>query len=137
MKPPTHRHEPRKPQAVFDEAGLASARSLLDSLKTFLSEEVPEGDERLEEARYELLTDMQGFAVGRSHVGNRVCAYLVVLEENFKDQDADRLTELLCRIQGVLSVVPVDGDAYSQTAEQRVKLGFAVKLYEFVRELSA
>lgn len=88
---------------------ISSAHNLFASLKAVL--ELRDDDsERWRDARYDMVTEIHRWAIEESQPNSRVEAYVVVLAERLKDEDAANLTRLLTLIDGVVSVVPVENN---------------------------
>lgn len=117
----------------FDEVAEAEARRLLTELQALLA--LPTNNNEQGDRQYELITDIQEWSVEHSQPNDRHAAYIVVLEQDVRDEDAMRLTQLLCLIEGVVSVVPVEADHRLIISEHRWRNEIANKLYGLSREV--
>lgn len=120
--------------AVFDEVMEADARVLLSQLQARL--QLPVETDEQGDRRYELITEIQEWVVGRIGVSGRHSAYLVVLEHSAREDYAAGITRLLCLIKGVVSVVPVEDDYQQRIGIERVRRELAGKLYDLAREIN-
>lgn len=90
---------------------ISSAENLFASLKAVLAHRNgDEYDEAWQDARHDLISKIHGWAIDESQPNGRVEAYVVVLAERLKDEDAANLTRLLTLIDGVVSVVPIENN---------------------------
>lgn len=118
---------------------ISGAQNLFASLKGVL--EHRDGDEYNEawqDARYELISEIHRWAIDESRPGGRVEAYVVVLAERLKDEDAANMTRLLTLIDGVVSVVPVENNLGELVGLERIKneiQGDVWELYNKIRRM--
>lgn len=119
---------------------ISAASNLFESLRHVL--ERRDGDEHnsdgWEDARRNLITDIHGWAIDQSQPNGRVEAYVVVLDERVKDEDAANLTRLLTLIDGVVSVVPVENNLGELIGLRRIQAeiqGDVWDLYNKIRGL--
>lgn len=120
---------------VYDASAHAEASALFAQLKTLLEPHAAVGEEDLDDARFELLTEIKEWLTGQRPSGSRTAAYLVTLQHNFREQTADDMLRLLCRIRGVTSVVPVEDDYQQRIGAERVRGELADKLFALGREV--
>lgn len=118
---------------VFDADCEARARAVFAELQMLL-EIATETDEQAD-SQYELITDMQEWAVAHSQPNDRHAAYIVVLKDNFRDEAAADMTRLLCRIWGVTSVVPIEDDYSQVISAERYRSKISRQLQELAREV--
>ena len=64
---------------------------------------------------------------------DRLKGYLVVLDMNIREDDAEPITKAIEQIRGVLSVQPLVGSVDDAIAEERAKHKFFDKLVEVLR----
>lgn len=101
---------------------ISSAMNLFASLKAVLAhQDGDERDEAWQDARHELISEIHGWAIDESQPNSRVEAYVVVLAERLKDEDAANLTRLLTLIDGVVSVVPIENNLGELVGLQRIR----------------
>lgn len=116
---------------------ISGAENLFASLKHFL--ELRDDDsEQWRDARYDLISEIHGWAIDESQPNGRVEAYVVILAERLKDEDAANMTRLLTLIDGVVSVVPVENDLGELIGLRRIQneiQGDVWELYNKVRGL--
>jgi hypothetical protein len=62
-------------------------------------------------------------------------AYIITLDKDIKEDDAEILMSALMMIKGVISVSPVISDIQSHVAEQRANLKLKDKLINLIQEL--
>jgi len=67
-------------------------------------------------------------------VTDRHSAYVVVLEHDMREDDAEQTLSALRQIRGVLSVEPIVSNLEQHIAENRATHAMRVKLYEFIKE---
>ena len=60
---------------------------------------------------------------------DRHSGYIVVLENNFRDDDAEAILNALRMVKGVLSVEPIVADPHAYIARERVKKELSEKLW--------
>ena len=120
---------------VYDASTHVEASALFDQLKTLMERRPADGDEELEDGRFELLTEIKEWLTGQRPSGSRTAAYLVTLQHNLREQTADDTLRLLCRIRGVTSVVPVEDDYQQRVGAERVRGEIADKLFALGREV--
>lgn len=100
---------------------ISGAANLFASLKAALADrDGDEYDEDWQDARCDLITDVHRWAVEQSQPNDRVEAYVVVLAQRLKDEDAANMTRLLTLIDGVVSVVPVQNNLGELVGLQRI-----------------
>ncbi len=63
---------------------------------------------------------------------DRHSGYIVVLEADKREDDAEAVITALRMVKGVLSVKPIDADVNTQIAETRVRSEIASKLFEVI-----
>lgn len=118
---------------------IKTAENLFASLKAVLAHrDGDEYDEAWQDARHDLITEIHGWAIDESQPNGRVEAYVVVLAERLKDEDAANMTRLLTLIDGVVSVVPVENDLGELVGLERIKneiQGDVWDLYEKIRRM--
>lgn len=118
---------------------ISSAETLFASLKGVLAHrDGDEYDEDWQDARHDLITEIHGWAIDESQPNGRVEAYVVVLAERLKDEDAANMTRLLTLIDGVVSVVPVENNLGELVGLRRIQneiQGDLWELYNKVRGL--
>jgi len=121
---------------IYDASARAEASALFAQLKAILEPDTADGEEDLDDARFDLLTQIQEWAIGQNYPGSRrTSAYLVTLQHTLRDQAADDMLRLLCRIRGVTSVVPVEDDYQQRIGGERVRAELADKLFALGREV--
>lgn len=116
---------------------ISGARNLFASLKAALARR-EDDDDQWQDDRYDLITDIHGWAIDESQPNDRVEAYVVVLAQRLKDEDAANLTRLLTLIDGVVSVVPIQNNLGELIGLKRVQdeiLGDVWDLYNKVRKI--
>ena len=64
---------------------------------------------------------------------NRVNAFIVVLEKDIREDDAEPILIALKHIRGVLTVKPQIADGNEAVAESRVKAEIRDKLFDLLR----
>lgn len=110
-----------------DLSGVESAQITWAALKAALDRDPV--DEAETDLRYELITEIHEWAVAQSATNERHSAYVVVLGQRLRDQDADDMVRLLCRIAGISSVVPILGpDWETQIGIQKERAKIATTL---------
>lgn len=110
---------------------ISSAHNLFESLKAVLEHrDGDEYDEAWQDARYELISEIHRWAIDEGQPNGRVEAYVVVLAERLKDEDAANLTRLLTLIDGVVSVVPVENNLGELIGLERIKNEIQGDLWE-------
>jgi len=118
---------------------ISSAETLFASLKAVLAHrDGDEYDEDWQDARHDLINEIHGWAIDESQPNSRVEAYVVVLAERLKDEDAANLTRLLTLIDGVVSVVPVENNLGELVGLERIKSeiqGDVWELYNKIRRM--
>jgi hypothetical protein len=118
---------------------ISSAVNLFESLKAVLAHrDGDEYDEAWQDARHNLITEIHGWAIDESQPNGRVEAYVIVLAERLKDEDAANLTRLLTLIDGVVSVVPVENDRVALVGLRRFQAeiqGDVWDLYNKIRRM--
>lgn len=118
---------------------ISSAETLFASLKSVLApREGDEYDGDWQDARHDLISKIHGWCIDESQPNGRVEAYVVVLAERLKDEDAANMTRLLTLINGVVSVVPVENNLGELVGLERIRseiLGDVYELYEKVRRM--
>jgi hypothetical protein len=118
---------------------ISSAVTLFAALKNVLAhKDGDEYDEDWQDARHDLISEIHGWAIDESQPNSRVEAYLVVLAERLKDEDAANMTRLLTLIAGVVSVVPVENDLGELVGLERIKSeiqGDVWDLYNKIRRM--
>lgn len=118
---------------------ISSAETLFASLKGVLAHrDGDEYDESWQDARHDLITEIHGWCIDESQPNSRAEAYVVVLAERLKDEDAANMTRLLTLIDGVVSVVPVENDLGELIGLRRIQneiQGDVWELYEKIRSL--
>jgi len=118
---------------------ISSAETLFASLKAVLAHrDGDEYDEDWQDARHNLISEIHGWAIDESQPNSRVEAYVVVLAERLKDEDAANLTRLLTLIDGVVSVVPVENNLGELVGLERIKSeiqGDVWELYGKIRRM--
>lgn len=92
-------------------------------------------DESSRDQQYEFTTAIHEWAVRNSHIGDRHAGYLVVLDQTFREDYAQSLTRLLCLIEGVVSVVPIESDYHQQIGAERVRGEVARQLFELASQV--
>lgn len=63
---------------------------------------------------------------------DRLSGFIVALDENIRDDDAETIRVALSMIRGVVDVKPVVADHSLAIAEMRVKNELRTKLYDFI-----
>lgn len=102
--------------------GISSAYNVFESLKEALAHrDGDKHDEAWQDARHNLITEIHGWAIKESQPNGRVEAYVVVLAERLKDEDAANMTRLLTLIDGVVSVVPVENNLGELVGLRRIQ----------------
>ncbi len=118
---------------------ISGAENLFASLKAALADQdCDEYDEAWQDARHELISKIHGWAIDESQPNGRVEAYVVVLAERLKDEDAANMTRLLTLIDGVVSVVPVENTLGELIGLRRIQneiQGDVWELYNKIRGL--
>ena len=118
---------------------ISSAENLFASLKAVLAHrDGDEYDEDWQDARHNLINEIHGWAIDESQPNSRVEAYVVILAERLKDEDAANLTRLLTLIDGVVSVVPVENNLGELVGLERIKSeiqGDVWELYNKIRRM--
>ena len=118
---------------------ISSAETLFASLKTILTHrDGDEYDEDWQDARHNLITEIHGWVIDESQPSGRVEAYVLVLAERLKDENAANLTRLLTLIDGVVSVVPVENNLGELVGLERIKSeiqGDVWELYNKIRRM--
>lgn len=118
---------------------ISSAETLFASLKAVLAHrDGDEYDEAWQDARHDLISKIHGWAIDKSQPNGRVEAYVVVLAERLKDEDAASMTRLLTLIDGVVSVVPVENNLGELVGLERIKneiQGDVWELYNKIRRM--
>lgn len=110
---------------------ISGAENLFASLKAVLANrDGDEYDDAWQDARHDLITEIHGWAIDESQPNGRVEAFVVVLAERIKDEDAANMTRLLTLIDGVVSVVPVENDLGELIGLERVKNEIQGDLWE-------
>lgn len=67
--------------------------------------------------------------MGRTDMTDRYCGFLVTLQQDLRDDDAQATLDALRQIKGVIAVEPVVSDAYHfQMADTRVRSEIASTL---------
>lgn len=66
---------------------------------------------------------------------DRHAGYIVVLENDIREDDAEATLAALQQIKGVLRVQPVVSTPEIQLAEERARVEFTDRLYSFARSL--
>ena len=64
---------------------------------------------------------------------DRRAGYLVTLERDIREDDAQPIMDAIMMLKGVLNVEPVVADINAAIAENRVRADFALKIYEVFR----
>jgi hypothetical protein len=62
--------------------------------------------------------------------------YVVILEHNIREDDAQATMAALTQIKGVMSVEPIKADINITLAEGRAKAKLVRKLYDFVADFA-
>lgn len=123
----------------MNDRDISGAENLFASLKAALQpRDGDEYDEAWQDARHDLISKIHGWAIDESQPNGRVEAYVVVLAERLKDEDAANMTRLLTLIDGVVSVVPVENSLGELIGLQRIQneiQGDLWELYNKVRGL--
>lgn len=65
---------------------------------------------------------------------DRHSSYIVVLESDIREDDAEATLAALRQIRGVLTVEPVVASYEQHVAENRAMHAMRMKLYDFIRE---
>lgn len=66
---------------------------------------------------------------------DRHCAYIVTLERDIREDDAEATITALRQIRGVLNVEPCVTDIDLHVAESRAVHSLRMKLYDFIEKL--
>lgn len=115
---------------------ISSAETLFASLKGVLApRDGDDYDEAWQDARHELISKIHGWCIDESQPNSRVEAFVVVLAERLKDEDAANLTRLLTLIDGVVSVVPVENNLGELVGLERIKNEFQGDLWELYNKI--
>ena len=115
---------------------ISSAETLFASLKAVLAHrDGDEYDEDWQDARHDLINEIHGWAIDESQPNSRVEAYVVVLAERLKDEDAANLTRLLTLIDGVVSVVPVENNLGELVGLERIKSEIQGDVWELFNKI--
>jgi hypothetical protein len=64
----------------------------------------------------------------------RHAGYVVTLNENVRDDDAEDVITALRMVKGVLTVEPVEGDSVMAMAEARAKHEITMRVYDALTE---
>jgi hypothetical protein len=67
-------------------------------------------------------------------VTDRHSSYIVVLDHDVREDDAEQTLSALRQIRGVLTVEPVVSDYEQHVAESRATRSMREKLYDFMKE---
>lgn len=116
---------------------ISSAHNLFASLKYVLELRDDDSDQ-WRDARYDMVSEIHRWAIDESQPNSRVEAFVVVLAERLKDEDAANLTRLLTLIDGVVSVVPVENNLGELIGLRRIQneiQGDLWDLYNKIRSL--
>lgn len=65
---------------------------------------------------------------------DRHAGYIVTLEKDIREDDAEAVIEALRMIKGVLNVQPVVSDLHTQLAESRVAEDYQRKFLDFFKQ---
>lgn len=115
---------------------ISGAQNLFGSLKAALANrDGDEYDEAWQDARHDLITEIHGWAIDESQPNGRVEAYVVVLAERLKDEDAANMTRLLTLIDGVVSVVLVENDLGELVGLRRIQNEIQGDLWELYNKV--
>lgn len=118
---------------------IATAEKLFAMLKTALADQGGgDYDEAWQDARRDLISKIHGWCIDESQPNSCVEAYVVVLAERLKDEDAANMTRLLTLIEGVVSVVPVENDLGELVGLRRIQneiQGDVWELYNKIRDM--
>ena len=68
-------------------------------------------------------------------VTDRHAGYVVILDHDLREDDAERILNALAMIKGVASVRPIQSDIALTIAEERIRQHTEQKLYDFTRNL--
>lgn len=115
---------------------ITTAETLFASLKAALTpRDGDEYDEAWQDARHDLISKIHGWAIDESQPNSRVEAYVVVLAERLKDEDAANMTRLLTLIDGVVSVVPVENNLGELVGLRRIQNEIQNDLWELYNKV--
>lgn len=64
---------------------------------------------------------------------NRYCSFIVVLDQDLRQDDAQVLVDAIKLLRGVLTVTPLAADANYQTAELRAHIALNEKLLKILQ----
>lgn len=64
---------------------------------------------------------------------NRYCSFIVVLDQDLRQDDAQVLVDAIKLLRGVLTVTPLAADANYQTAELRARIDLNEKLLKILK----
>lgn len=63
---------------------------------------------------------------------DRVQGYVVILDENMREDDAEAVVQALRMVRGVLDVQPVPATIETHVAEERARLKLLQQLWDFL-----
>jgi hypothetical protein len=69
---------------------------------------------------------------GGNEMTDRHAGYVITLEENIREDDAEQTIAALKQIKGVLDVCPITADPMLMVAEARVSTQFQKMLHEWI-----
>lgn len=64
---------------------------------------------------------------------DRLKGYVVILEENIREDDAERITQALAMVKGVLGVQPLVADTSDMIIRERVRSEIQRRLLDVLR----
>ena len=67
---------------------------------------------------------------------DRHSGYIVVLEKDIREDDAERTIEALKQIKGVIGVTPIVANSESHSASCQAYHDIMLKMYAFVKEIN-